>query len=477
MRRTVHRSRRFDTTPRSNVIPRLMTTRIAAGAAALLLIAACGSDGDEGVDEGAGGAATDGGEGAGGAATDGGEGAAGEEVTITLQEWSEIPGTPMEEVLQAFQEQNPNITVELAPQIPFGDEYDTRMQTQLGAGTAPAIFRMNDDFLGSFSQENVLMDLSQYTEELDTDQYVEAMYEFGRQEDDTYTGWTVGVSPRVVFYNKDMFEEAGLELPPTEWTDEGWKWEDFLAAAQALNVPGERWGASVYHDPGYEQTWSINGGSETGIFSEDGTEFTLHEPEASEALQWVTDMTCVHQVQPPWSELQQDDAEIALFSSGRVGMIQGTFSNNPAIGSAVTDFEYDIAPIPGNVEQVTEGSLYLYVIPESTPQPEADAAWKLLEFMGSEEAGTILAEGGYFVPLNRASAGAIQAEAGVPPENEGLLAEAAENAISPNFPPQNASLARQLYRPQLDAAYNCERSVQDVLDSVKDQVNTALAEG
>lgn len=428
----------------------------------LLLVAACGSDGEEATDTGGDG------EEAGG---DSGP------VTITLQEWNNIRDTPMEEVIQAFEEQNPDITVELAPQIPFGDEYDTRMQTQLGAGTAPTIFRMNDDFLTSFSQEGVLKDLSQYTEGLDQEPYVEALYDFGAQEDGTYTAWTIGVQPRVIFYNKDLFTEVGLDLPPAEWTDEGWTWEDFLAAAQALTVPGERWGAAVYQDPGYEQTWSINNGSETGIFSDDGMQFTLAEPEAAEGLQWVTDMTCEHEVQPPWSELQQDDADVALFAAGRVGMIQDAFSGNAQLQNVVTDFEYDIAPIPGNVEQVTEGSLYLYVIPESTPQAEADAAWKLLEYMGSEEAATTLAEGGYFVPLNRAGAEAIQPQAGVAPQSIGLLAGAAEASISPNFPPQNASLARQLYRPQLDAAYNCEQSVEEVLSSVQDQVDNALAQG
>lgn len=432
-----------------------VTQGLSAGTAILLLVAACAGD-EEQADEGGG---------------DGGP------VTITLQEWNEVPGTPLGEVLQAFEEQNPDITVEIAPQIPFGNEYDTRMQTQLGAGTAPTIFRMNDDFLGSFSLEGVLKDLSGYTEGLDQEQYVEALYDFGTQEDGTYTAWTIGVQPRVLFYNKDMFEEAGVDLPPTEYTDEGWMWEDFLTAAEALTIPGERWGASIMHDTGAEQIWSINNGSETGVYSEDGTEFTLAEPEAAEGLQYVVDLTCEHEVQPPWSELQQDDAELTLFAAGRLGMIESVASSNALLQNAVTDFEYDIAPIPGNVAQVNEGSLYLYVVPESTPQPEADAAWDLLEFMGSEEAGAIFADGAYFVPLNRASASAIEAEAGVSPQNMTLLAAAAENSISPNFPPQNASLARQLYRPQLDAAYNCEQSVVDVLSSVQEQVDNALNQG
>lgn len=133
-------------------------------------------------------------------------------VTITIQEWSQIPGTPMEQVIETFQQQNPDIRIELAPQIPFGPEYDTRMRTQLGAGTAPTLFRMNDDFLTSFSRQGVLMDLTPYLKDVDTSQYLKPLFDFGRQEDGTYTGFAVGTGPRVIFYNKTMFEEAGVPL-------------------------------------------------------------------------------------------------------------------------------------------------------------------------------------------------------------------------------------------------------------------------
>jgi multiple sugar transport system substrate-binding protein len=395
-------------------------------------------------------------------------------VTITIQEWSQIPGTPMEQVIQTFQQQNPDIRIELAPQIPFGPEYDTRMQTQLGAGTAPTIFRMNDDFLTSFSRQGVLLDLSPYLEGVDTSEYLKPLFDFGRQPDGTYTGFAVGTGPRVIFYNKTMFEEAGVPLPPSTYTDENWKWSDFLAAAKALTIPGERWGAIIYTDEGFENTWAMNNGSPDGVFSKDGRGFTLADPVAAQGLQYVVDLTCKEHVQPPWSELTQDNASEGLFGQGKVAMLHGAFATNTAIRSLVNGFQYDIAPVPGNARQVNENSLYVYVIPASTPQREADAAWKFLQYLGSEEAGAVLGQGGFYVPLNAKGADAIKAVPGQDPQSMDVLVGSAANGIVPNFPPDNASLAKQLYRPQLETAYNCDAPVQQVVDGVKDQVEQAL---
>jgi multiple sugar transport system substrate-binding protein len=278
----------------------------------------------------------------------------------------------------------------------------------------------------------------------------------------------------VIFYNKTMFEQAGVPLPPSTYTDEHWKWSDFLAAAKALTIPGERWGAIVYTDEGFENTWAMNNGSPDGVFSKDGRSFTLADPVAAQGLQYVVDLTCTEHVQPPWSELTQDNAAEGLFGQGKVAMLHGAYATNTAIRSLVNGFQYDIAPVPGNVAHVNENSLYVYVIPASTPKREADAAWKFLQYLGSEEAGSVLGQGGYYVPINAKGADAIAPVPGQDPQSMDVLVGSAAHGIVPNFPPDNASLAKQLYRPQLETAYNCDAPVQQVVDGVKDQVEQAL---
>lgn len=424
---------------------------IALTCAALLAASACGSGSDSAGPDG--------------------------QVTVSIQEWSTIPGTPMEEVINNFQQEHPDIKIKVLPQIPFGPEYDTRMQTQLGSGNAPTIFRMNDDFLTSFSQEGVLKDLKPYFDDLNGDELLQPLYEFGEQSDGTYTGLAIGTGPRVIFYNKDLFEKEGVPLPPSTYTDENWTWDEFLAAAKKFTVPGERWGAIVFTDEGFENTWSINNGSKTGVFSEDGRTFTLSEPDAAGGIQFVADLSCKEKVQPPWSELLPDEASEQYFADGKVAMLHGAFATNTGIEQLVDGrFEYDIAPVPGNVNHVNENSLYVYSVPESTPDEEAEAAAEFLKYLAGEEAGKVLAAGNYYVPINSAAAGTIKGEEGKPPESMEVLTGSAEGGVVPNFPPTDASLAKQLYRPALETAYSCERTVQDVLNEVKPEVDKALAE-
>ena len=161
----------------------------------------------------------------------------------------------------------------------------------------------------------------------------------------------------MIYYNVDWFKSAGVALPPTTWTDENWTWDDFLDAAKKLTKGTNKWGCMVYLDTGYEQTFSINNGSPTGIFSADGKKFTLADPKGIEAVEWVTDLTTKYHVQPPWSVLQGVNVDTTFFSQQKVAMMFDTFQVTPYFRDNVKDFNWDIAPPPGKVNQDTESSI------------------------------------------------------------------------------------------------------------------------
>lgn len=395
-------------------------------------------------------------------------GAQGDEVTF--MNWDPVAGTPFETAIQAFEAET-GITVDIQP-APT-DDYSTKMRTLLASGSPPDVMRIDDDLVRGFAEANQLLDLTSLIEESDvaTDQFPDALFSFPKQADGTHPAWVIGVQPRVIFYNKTMFEEAGVELPPTTWTMEGWTWDDFLETAKQLTVPGEQWGALIYGDNAYEQTFSVNNGVEGGIYSPDGTEFTLASPNGVEAVQWVTDLTCVHEVQPPWSQLQQDNARQQLFASGRLGMLFGAAGLVPYFQENATDFEWDIAPVPGKVNQVQEGSLIVFTIPKDAKNK--DGAWQLLQFLSGPEAGQIFAETGYFIPIEPDAAALIE-PGDQPPANIALFAEAAKHQSSVS-PTTHQERAEQIYRPQLDLVYNCEKTADEVLPGLAEQVEQALA--
>ena len=390
---------------------------------------------------------------------------------ISFMNWDPIGGTPLETAINAFQEQS-GITVNVQP-TPTQD-YETKFRTLLASGSPPDIMRINDDFVRGYSEAGQLMDLRPFIEAsgLNPDEYNEHPFNFPVQPDGSHTAWSIGTQPAMIFYNKTMFEEAGVKLPPGEWTGEGWTWDDFLEAAQQLtNEDEQQWGAILSDDTASETIYSVNNGETTGIYSEDGTEFTLANPKAIEGIQWVADLSCVHGVQPPWSQLQPDDAGNQLFASGRVGMIQRTFGTASYFHQNVAEFEWDVAPVPAKESQTTIATLIVFCIPKDAANPEA--AWDLLNFIGGPEGGQIFAEAGEFAPVYTETMGMLEPVDGTP-EHLALIRDAVANSTNENFS-VNIPEARLIYRPQLDLIFGCQQSAEEVLTSIRPDVEAALA--
>ncbi|MEV5961915.1 sugar ABC transporter substrate-binding protein [Kribbella sp. NPDC051952] len=389
---------------------------------------------------------------------------------LTFLNWEQVKGNPLEQAIKAF-EKDSGTSVTIQPAVTT--EYDTKMRTLIAGGSPPDVMRINDDFVRGFSTQGALLDLNPYIEKdkLDTSQFAKETFEFPRQPDGSHTAWVLGYEPRLIFYNVDLFKKAGVPLPPTTWSPDGWTWADFTEKAKTLTDPGKKqYGALVYLDTGYEQTFTVNHGSQTGIFSTDGTQFTLPGAKEVEALQWATDLTCKDKVQPPWSALQQDNAETQMFAQGKLAMMFATFGTVPYLRTTVKDFTWDVAAPPADVEQKTESSVIVFCIPKKAKNP--DQAWALLKYLASEAGGKILLQGGAFTPINNKAAADL-APNGKMPEHIGLFAEAAKHLTATNQT-KNTLGARELYRPALDQAYNCEKPVGDVLSQIKPQVETAL---
>lgn len=361
------------------------------------------------------------------------------------------------------------LTVTPQASVPF-DDYQTRFRTLIAGGSPPDLMRLNDDFLREMSDKETIMDIEPYLSEsgVDTSDYFEGVLDFTALPNGR-AGLAIGALPRVIYFNKTLFEEKGVPLPPTTWTSDGWTWDDFLETARAL-TEGETWGACIVTDTAYENTWAVNNGGE-GIFSADGRSFALAEPEGVEALQWAADLALVHEVAPPWAEVSGDDAEQQLFVGGRCAMLFSSMSVSGYLSENVSEFEWDIAPVPGNVNQYSESSMALMVIPTAAANP--DGAWEFLKYITGPEGGQAIAENRVGVPLSRTAAEALTpGEAG--PANIHLFTEAANNNQSVHSTTATAA-AVAIYRPALERALIGEITVEEALTGAREQVEATLA--
>ncbi|MFI6344251.1 ABC transporter substrate-binding protein [Streptomyces sp. NPDC050560] len=392
---------------------------------------------------------------------------------VTLLDWETVPGTPLGDALEAF-ERKTGIHVDVQP-TPTSD-YDTKLRTVMSSGVPPDVVRMNDDFVRGYSAGGQLLDLNPYIKQdgLRQEDYFERAWRFPVQPNGEHTALCVGTQPCVIFYNVDAFKEAGVPLPPTTWTDKGWTWDDFLATAKKLTVPGKRWGVLMYDDTSAETTCTVNNGDPTGIYSADGKRFTLASPQGVDGIQWLADLTNKHHVQVPWSRLQPDSTtnfDDSLFVQGKVAMVSRAYGIAPYYSQNVKDFTWDIAPIPGNRGQTTISTMIVWALPKQGRNHHQ--AWQLLKFLSEGQGAEILARQHNYVPANREVARGLKSN-GRPPAHLGLLSEAIEHATNENVSP-NVDRARTIYRPQLQQVWLGQKTAAEVLGSVESRVNKALS--
>src|SRR5690606_4296018 len=119
-------------------------------------------------------------------------------------------GEKLPELLKGFQEQNPDVTVEVTP-VPWDSAHD-KFTSAIAAGTAPDVAQVGSTWMAEFVGLNAL---ESTPEEVATDDYFPGALE-AVTVDGTVYGVPWYVETRVVYYRKDLAEKAGITEPPTD---------------------------------------------------------------------------------------------------------------------------------------------------------------------------------------------------------------------------------------------------------------------
>ncbi|MGH8873637.1 MAG: extracellular solute-binding protein [Acidimicrobiia bacterium] len=204
------------------------------------------------------------------------------------------PAEFRDEAVAAFNDQFPNIKVELQ-QVP--DDFPTAILTMAAAGTLPEVARVWEPHVLEFARAGQVIDLEPFIDAEPTfnpEDFLEVFWNFPVIEGKRY-GVADGWNGHQTFFNKDMFDEAGVDYP-----QEGWAWDDYVAAARQLSRPEEqRWGSDTvfvgWLHWNYKLIWQ-NGGQ---VYDEAYTQAILDSPEAAEGIQFWADLLREGQIMPP----------------------------------------------------------------------------------------------------------------------------------------------------------------------------------
>jgi multiple sugar transport system substrate-binding protein len=292
---------------------------------------------------------------------------------------------------KTFMEKHPNI--KYVPQHVPSAEWAQKIQVQAAGGTlADAIWMPSIGLFGQFAHKGLLADHTPLAQSSNVDLkqfYPTAVEGLTRNGKLWGIPWIVHPSRVGLYYNKPLFDEAGVKYPTDKWT-----WQDLTDAALKLT---KRTGTRVDqfgYQPGADM-WSIvvpirSYGAD--YLTPDGKKSTLDTPEAIKAVQeGVADLVNKHKVSPTPDQIEAGSAQ--MFASKKLAMFQSGYWGASGLYQFAKDIPWDVAPMPVQ----SGGKLGMFEIDCNSVTKSAkdpDAAVLYCVHMGSKEAGIDIAKRG-----------------------------------------------------------------------------------
>lgn len=328
---------------------------------------------------------------------------AGRAQAVEIQYWQYVFDTrvqAMTELIKQFEAANPGITVKQVT-FPYAD-YQTRLIAAKAAGRGPEVMQLFYGWLDTFIAGKLVQPLPKATfkdAEIEKDFFpiVSAM-----KRDGQYYGLPTAVRAMALFYNKDLFQKAGLdpEKPPQTL-------DELVAAAKAIV---KRDGAGNFQQVGMaldiarqDHNWwreilVRNYGGES--YSPDGRNVAYNTEAGAKALEFYTGLQKVHRV---GQEGFMDEGQ-AAFRAGLAGMVvDGTF--RVASYKTIQSFKWGVAELPTfDGKKANFGSYFANAIGASATGEKLAAAEKFLAFISSEKAMNVWLEKVGELPARRAVA-------------------------------------------------------------------------
>lgn len=339
---------------------------------------------------------------------EGADTASGEKVKLKFTFW----GSPQEKqavegAIKAFEAKNPNVTIE-SIHIP-GTDFLQKLNAMIAGNEAPDL-SYSAAWKLKMGEEGLIynfFDLIKDDPTIKKEDYLQ--YAWWNWETDKSAGpYQASVVPSLM-YNADLFDEAGVGLPPTK-AEEAWNWDEFVETAKKLTL--DRSGKHP-DEPGFDPknikqygvkfslSWLSymplvlsNGGD---YLTEDGKNFGLSKPEATEAIQKIADLINVHHVAPSPVQASSIPAPATALQSRKVAMVIDGSWNHLDLSKANINWGVGVLPVLKDYKTFfLGGSLIIF---KSSKHPKE--AWEFSKFLTDPQNVLELHQGLWMPQLNQ----------------------------------------------------------------------------
>jgi multiple sugar transport system substrate-binding protein len=367
-------------------------------------------------------------------------------------------------ILDAFQEANADVALSYE-YVPW-QQYWEKLNATLAAGNPADVWNTAPTFYYEYILRKQLADVSDLIEQNIDMSNFHATALSGYDFQERYYGIPRNIVTTVVYFNKTLFEQAGVEPPPL---DGNWTWTDMLEKAQGLTTD-EVWGTQALQSAWWLDEAIMGNGGEIflGEFRRDleGMTANYDSEIACNTYKYFADLIHVHKVSYPAGEFEGMGSP---FMTGKVGMVYdlnwgpNTYREAP--------FDWDLTMVPkGSAEQLTYGGADGLVVSQATQA--LDGSWKLINYL-----------------IDPATGGDFLSQSGALPV---INTEEVTNDYLQTFPDKNlqalvdsAAIARNTYtlgfnewktalQDELDQAFLGQKPVEQMCGDANAAVNTAI---
>lgn len=388
-----------------------------------------------------------------------------------------IPGNPdevavYETLAEEFMAANPDIEVTTDRE---GSDFE-KFVTLIAAGTPPDVGFATLYNWPSFAERGIFLSLDEYIgqDSYDLDDFYEQIITPYRYDGETFgTGELYGlpkeIAIRAMYFNKDIFEEAGVEMPAP---DDPWDWERFIEMTEATTK--EEGGRTRQY--GYIQdtrwtfwqiwAWSAGGSPVDDLYKP--TTSTLDDPAVLEGYQVFTDFVTKLGTAPA-AAVTRDQGHSEMFAAG----LGAAYNNGRWMVPLFreSDFSWDVMPHPMKTERAQTLSGSMFGVCNGSENP--DAAWKLLSYVVGAEGQQKMTELGLLLPSRKSVAESDLFLNSTPPEHNQIFLDELEFAKPLPLTPVYPELEKVI-NDQTDLVLAGEKDAATAIGEMHTQFNALL---
>ncbi|GAB3450347.1 extracellular solute-binding protein [Actinophytocola sediminis] len=321
------------------------------------------------------------------------------ELELLVPIYGDLTKPYWEDLVKAFEAENSDISVTLETQS--WDEIYTVLDNKIQNNRAPDILEL--DAAGpAYATEDLLYEAEEIVSP-ETLEDIEKSFVDSALIDGVAYGLPTVASTRALFYNKDLFTQAGVTAPPKTW-------DELLAAAKKISALGG--GVHGYGMPlGSEEAQA-----ETSIFAygagaswEADGKMTIDTPEATEALTFMKKMIDEGVTQPSPGATDRTPL-LDVFIQGKIGMIQGLPPIVGQINEKNPNLQWEIAPSPTKDGSPSTLGVADYFVAFDKGEEKQAAIAKFLDFFYQQDNYVKFNDNEQFIPATKSGAEAASAK-------------------------------------------------------------------